>query len=183
VPDVEQLQRGWLDLLHTADRERVREEWRVAVRAGRNLDTELRIRSARGTYCWFKTRAVPIRDASGAVVRWYGSNTDIDQLKRIEDRFAVVLASIRDGFIGVDKDLVVIAINPLAERMLGCRAQEVVGHLLLDGGPAMRELVEHLHHGPAESEFPLRAVDATAQVQRNQEGGYLMFLRPPEAQS
>ena len=183
VPDVEQLQWGWLDLLHTADRERVREEWRAAVRAGRHLDTELRIRSASGTYRWFKTRAVPIRDASGAVVRWYGSSTDIDQLKRVEDRLAVVLASIRDGFIGVDKDMVVVAINPLAERMLGCRAQDVVGHVLLDGVPALRELAEHLQHGPGESEFPLRAVDVTARVQRNQEGGYLMFLQPPEALS
>ena len=183
VPDVEQLQWGWLDLLHTADRERVREEWRAAVRAGRHLDTELRIRSASGTYRWFKTRAVPIRDASGAVVRLYGSSTDIDQLKRVEDRLAVVLASIRDGFIGVDKDMVVVAINPLAERMLGCRAQDVVGHVLLDGVPALRELAEHLQHGPGESEFPLRAVDVTARVQRNQEGGYLMFLQPPEALS
>jgi PAS domain S-box-containing protein len=183
VPDEDQLKWGWFDQLHSADRERVREEWRAAVRAGTKLDTELRIRSSSGTYRWFKTRAVPIRDASGAVVRWYGSSTDIDLLKRVEDRLAVVLASIRDGFVGVDKDLVVVAINPLAERMLGCRAQEVVGHVLLDGIPALRELADHLHHAPAESEVPLRAVDATARVQRNQEGGYLMFLRPSELTS
>jgi two-component system CheB/CheR fusion protein len=182
VPDVEQLQWGWLDQLHSADRERVREEWCAATRAGTNLDTELRIRGASGAYRWFKTRAVPIRDASGAIVRWYGSSTDIDQLKRAEDRLAVVLASIRDGFIGIDKDLVVVAINPVAERMLECRAQDVVGHGLFDGVPALRELADHLH-APPESEFPLRATGSVVRIQRNQDGGYLMFLRPPEVTS
>ncbi len=181
VPDVEQLQWLWLDLLHPADRERVRDEWRAAIRAGRHFDTELRIRSAAGAYRWFKTRALPIRDASGAIVRWYGSSTDIDQLKRAEDHLAVVLASIRDGFIGVDKDLIVVTINPLAERMLGCQAQEVVGHKLLDGVPALRELADHLLHAPAE--FALHAVGSAARVQRSQEGDYLVFLRSPEVAS
>jgi two-component system CheB/CheR fusion protein len=180
VPEVEQLQWGWLDQLHAADRERVRDEWRVAIRAGARLDTELRIRGADGTYRWFKTRAVPIRDASsGVVARWYGSSTDIDPLKRVEDRLAIVLASIRDGFVGIDKDLVVVAINPLAERMLGCRAPDVVGRVLLEGIPALRELADQLPHAPAESELPLHAVGGVARIQRSQEGGYLMFLRPP----
>ncbi|HEX8115193.1 MAG TPA: PAS domain-containing protein, partial [Kofleriaceae bacterium] len=141
----------------------------------------LRIRGAAGAYRWFKTRAVPIRDASGAVVRWYGSSTDIDQLKRAEDQLSIVLASIRDGFLGVDKDLVVVTINPLAERILGCRAQEVVGHKLLDGVPALRELADHLPQAPAE--FALRAVGGAARIQRSQEGDYLVFLRCPEVTS
>ncbi|HEX8109061.1 MAG TPA: chemotaxis protein CheB, partial [Kofleriaceae bacterium] len=41
VPDVEQLQWLWLDQVHPADRERVRDEWRAAIRAGSHLDTEL----------------------------------------------------------------------------------------------------------------------------------------------
>jgi two-component system CheB/CheR fusion protein len=183
IADTEHLQWGWLDQLHAADRDRVRDEWRAAVRTGAHLDTELRIRGASGTYRWFKTRAVPIRDASGAVARWYGSSTDIDELKRAEDRLTVVLASIRDGFVGVDKDLVVIAINPLAERLLGCRAHDVVGHVLLDAVPALREIADHLHHAPAESELLLRAVGSVVRIQRSQDGGYLMFLRPLEVAS
>jgi two-component system CheB/CheR fusion protein len=181
MPDVEQLQWQWLDQLHPADRERVRDEWRAAIRAGNHLDTELRIRSAGGAYRWFKTRAVPIRDPSGAIVRWYGSSTDIDQLKRAEDRLSVVLKSIHDGFLGVDKDLIVQTINPMAERMLGCRAEDVVGHKLSDGVPALRELAEHLDHAPAE--FALSSGAGAARVQRSQEGDYLVFLRPPEVTS
>ncbi|HEX3763746.1 MAG TPA: chemotaxis protein CheB, partial [Kofleriaceae bacterium] len=70
VPDVEQLQWGWLDQVHADDRERVREEWRAALRGRTHLDTELRIRSSTGVYRWFTTRAVPIHDAQGTVVRW-----------------------------------------------------------------------------------------------------------------
>src|SRR5262249_46022929 len=96
VPELEQVEWGWLHQLHEADRERVREEWRTAVRTGANFDTELRIRDSAGTYRWFKTRATPIRDGEGNIVRWYGSSTDIDQLKRAEERLSAVLASIRE---------------------------------------------------------------------------------------
>jgi hypothetical protein len=41
----------------------------------------MRIRSASGGYRWFKTRAVAIRDGKGAVVKWYGTNTDVHDLK------------------------------------------------------------------------------------------------------
>jgi two-component system CheB/CheR fusion protein len=178
VPEVEQLQWGWLDQLHTADREHVREEWRAAIRTGTPLDIELRIRSAGGAHRWFKARAAPVRDAAGAIARWYGSCIDIDELRRTEDRLAVVLASIRDGVIGVDKDMIIMAINPVAEHMLGCRARDVVGHVLPDGVPALRELADHIHHAPAESEVPLPAVDGLARIQRSQHGGYLIFLGP-----
>jgi two-component system CheB/CheR fusion protein len=186
VPDVDQQQWGWLEQLHSADRDRVRDEWRAALRTGTNLDTELRIRGANGSYRWFKTRGAPIREASGTIVQWYGSCTDIDELKRTEDRLAVVLASIRDGFIGVDKDLVVVAINPQAERMLGCRAEGVVGRVLLDGVPALRDIANvanHHRHAQAEFEFPLDVIGGVVRVQRNQEGGYLVFLRPQEVLS
>ncbi|HEX3762524.1 MAG TPA: PAS domain-containing protein, partial [Kofleriaceae bacterium] len=115
--------------------------------------------------------------------RWYGSSTDIDQLKRAEDRLAVVLASIRDGFVAVDKDLVVVAINPAAERMFGIRAKDAVGHELSTGGPALRELADHLRQAPGESDLPLRTADCIARIQRNQDGGHVMVLHRPETTS
>jgi two-component system, chemotaxis family, CheB/CheR fusion protein len=81
VPEAEQLGFGWLDRVHPDERERVREEWRATVRVGMTFDSEFRILRADGAYRWFKARSVPIRDSQGVIVKWYGTNTDIDDLK------------------------------------------------------------------------------------------------------
>ncbi len=82
VPESEHLGHGWLEQVHPEDRERVREAWRAAVRSGSPFDTELRLRSSSGAYRWFKTRSAPIRDGQGNIVKWYGTHTDVDDLKR-----------------------------------------------------------------------------------------------------
>ena len=81
VPEAEQFGFGWLDRVHPDERERVREEWRATVRVGMTFDGEFRILRADGAYRWFKARSVPIRDSQGVIVKWYGTNTDIDDLK------------------------------------------------------------------------------------------------------
>src|ERR1017187_5060282 len=74
----------WTNVIHPEDRERVVEDWRGAIAAGRAPDQEMRVRGADGTYRWFLTRAVPRRDDKGAILRWYGTFTDIDARKRAE---------------------------------------------------------------------------------------------------
>ena len=74
----------WANVLHPEDRERVVEDWRKAIAAGRAPDNEMRVRGADGTYRWFLTRAVPLRDEKGTILRWYGTFTDIDARKRAE---------------------------------------------------------------------------------------------------
>jgi two-component system CheB/CheR fusion protein len=82
VPEAEQEGYRWLEQVHTEDRERVGRTWAAAVSAGTQLDVEFRIRAATGEYRWFKTRATPIRDSAGMILKWYGTSTDIDDLKR-----------------------------------------------------------------------------------------------------
>jgi two-component system, chemotaxis family, CheB/CheR fusion protein len=81
VPEAAQLGDRWLEQVHPDDRERVSEAWRAAVKAGAGLDTELRLRSRTGAYRWHKARAVPIRSREGAVVKWYGTYTDVEDLE------------------------------------------------------------------------------------------------------
>jgi len=81
VPAAEQLGDGWLLQVSLDDRERVRTKWRAAVSSGATFDSEFRIRSADGASRWFKTRAAPIRDAQGLVLKWYGTCTDITDLR------------------------------------------------------------------------------------------------------
>ncbi len=85
IPEAEQLGYGWLLRLHADDRERVKAEWAAAVGAATPFDIEFRIRRADGVFRWFRTRAIPLRDPEGRIVKWYGSNTDIDAYKRTEE--------------------------------------------------------------------------------------------------
>jgi formate hydrogenlyase transcriptional activator len=79
--------RGWLwtEVVHPDDIERVVYDWREALDSGRPLDQEMRLRERDGSYRWYLVRAVPRRDDAGAILRWYGTITDIDDRKRAED--------------------------------------------------------------------------------------------------
>jgi diguanylate cyclase (GGDEF)-like protein/PAS domain S-box-containing protein len=63
---------------------RVMVEWKAAIAADQPFEMEFPLRAADGRFRQFLTRAVPIRNASGDVVQWAGTNTDVDELKRVE---------------------------------------------------------------------------------------------------
>jgi PAS domain S-box-containing protein len=59
--------------------------WTGAIAAGEPFEMEFPLRGADGHFRRFLTRAVPLTDAAGTVVQWFGTNTDVDELKRTED--------------------------------------------------------------------------------------------------
>ncbi|HEX5690197.1 MAG TPA: PAS domain-containing protein, partial [Roseiflexaceae bacterium] len=74
---------GWSTLLHPDDLERTLETWNHSLRTGEPYDIEYRFKEGKtGEYRWFLGRAVPARDTSGAITRWFGTCTDIDDQKR-----------------------------------------------------------------------------------------------------
>ena len=75
---------GWTRALHPDDVERVVERWRAIAASGEPGMLEARLRRHDGTYRWFLFRAAPSHDAQGNLVCWYGTNTDIEDLKRAE---------------------------------------------------------------------------------------------------
>jgi PAS domain-containing protein len=81
----EHLGYGWLEQVPGEDRDRVRDAWRAAVQTGAPLDVDLRIRDRAGATRWFKTRAIPVRNEHGAVTRWYGTHTDVDDLVHVAE--------------------------------------------------------------------------------------------------
>ncbi|HEY5927014.1 MAG TPA: PAS domain-containing protein, partial [Kofleriaceae bacterium] len=176
IPDVEHLQWGWLDQVHPGERDRVRDQWRAALRTGARFDSEFRIRGHDGAYRWFKTRSVPIRDIDSKILRWYGTSTDVDELKRAEDGLAAVLAAINDGFIAVDKDLQVISVNPAAEQLLGRDAKRLVGHFLLDAVPELGDVEDRIRHAPAAIDFTMQRQALHIRSQRDHADGYWLFM-------
>src|SRR6266481_710886 len=75
---------GWLDAFHPDDRAAHMAKWRAATETGELFESEARIRGGDGEYRWFLTQGVPLRDESGKIVRWYGTNVDIDERKRAQ---------------------------------------------------------------------------------------------------
>jgi PAS domain S-box-containing protein len=77
---------GWSTAFHTDDSERVAEYWRSHIARGEAGEIEARLRRCDGQYRWFLLRANPLRNESGAIVKWYGTNTDIHDRKLAEEQ-------------------------------------------------------------------------------------------------
>ena len=77
---------GWATVLHPDDAAHHLESWQKSVSTGIPFETEARFRRHDGEYRWFLTRAEPLRDKTGRIVKWYGTNIDIENLKRTEER-------------------------------------------------------------------------------------------------
>jgi formate hydrogenlyase transcriptional activator len=75
---------GWQDAIHPEDLKEITDKWLGFLAAGQSGEVEGRLRRFDGAYRWFLFRAEPLRDESGNIVNWYGTDTDIDDLKRAE---------------------------------------------------------------------------------------------------
>jgi formate hydrogenlyase transcriptional activator len=77
---------GWKVVVHPDDLDQLVREWRALLDVPKPGELETRIRRYDGEYRWFLIRVVPQFDAEGNVVRWFGSNTDIEDRKRTEKK-------------------------------------------------------------------------------------------------
>jgi PAS domain S-box-containing protein len=76
---------GWSNAIHPDDRPAFVEHFQEVVLAGEAYEDEARIRQKNGQYRWFLVRALPLRDESGRIIKWYGSCTDIEDRKQAEE--------------------------------------------------------------------------------------------------
>ena len=76
---------GWRKVHHPDHEERVVASWRRAFARETPWEETFPLRSAEGQYRWFLTRAIPIRDSQGTVIRWFGTNTDITESREAEE--------------------------------------------------------------------------------------------------
>ena len=72
---------AWKGSIHPDDLPVAVQKWEDARKAGVVFDMEYRIRTAGGNFRWHLVRATPLRDSTGAVVKWFGCNTDIEDQK------------------------------------------------------------------------------------------------------
>jgi PAS domain S-box-containing protein len=126
---------GWNPAFHPDDRAASSARWREATESGEPYEIEYRLRRADGEYHWMLGRALPLRDRSGTIVRWFGTCTDIDELKRAEGRIreqARLLDLTQDAISVHDLDQRIVYWNEGAHRLHGWAPEEAVGRRVGD---------------------------------------------------
>ena len=141
---------GWAVLVHPADIEAAAAAWGAALAAEQPYEAEFRLRRADGAYRWHIARALPLRGTEGALIRWVGTNTDIEDERAVRETLAALAASLevqvevrtreRDRAWRNSQDLqaildasgVFVSVNDRWTQALGWPASELVGRSFLD---------------------------------------------------
>jgi PAS domain S-box-containing protein len=147
IPGSKQLKYGWLEQIHPEDQERTIRRWKETAGKGVPLDIEFRIRRHDGMYRWFKTRAVPLLNVKGEIIKWLGTNTDIDDAKQAEGdraRLAAIVDSTTDAIVGMTLEGVVTSWNSGAETIFGYSKQEILGQ-------SIKQIIPPEKHGLEET--------------------------------
>ena len=76
---------GWSSIVHPDDLGRYVSEWRNALATGEPTESEARMRTAESKHRWMLVRNVPLRDAPGKIIKWYGTGIDIEDRRRAEE--------------------------------------------------------------------------------------------------
>src|SRR6201998_3730410 len=88
---------NWTAVVHPEDVEGIVAKWRACLATGEVFEYETRVRSANGEYRWMIHRKVPLRDANGNIVKWYGSSLDIEERKRAEEELRISQADLAEA--------------------------------------------------------------------------------------
>jgi PAS domain S-box-containing protein len=130
---------GWENAVHPDDRSGLIDALQFMMKADKGGECEARLRRRDGEYRWFLLRTNPLRDESGKTVKWYGTNTDIDDRKRAEEesrrsdaRKTAILDSALECIVTIDHEGRITEFNAAAERTFGYRRNEVMGKRLPD---------------------------------------------------
>jgi PAS domain S-box-containing protein len=91
---------GWRKVHHPDHIDRVVEKFRGAIAAGETWEDTFPLRSREGEYRWFLSRAMPIRDEDGNVLRWFGTNTDITERMRWSTRSSATKCATSSAMAG-----------------------------------------------------------------------------------
>ncbi|MFH5925844.1 sensor histidine kinase [Roseomonas xinghualingensis] len=81
---------AWSTLVHPQDQPLAWERWRDALSTGVPYEVEYRLRMADGSWRWFLARALPVRDARGRISRWFGTCTDIHDIRCLAEEREVL---------------------------------------------------------------------------------------------
>ena len=110
----------WRDAIHPADRADVNEKWDRSFRTGDPFEVESRLRrGADASYRWFLCRALPLRDETGKITRWFGTCTDVHDQRRATEGLSVLAEASAVLAVSEDIDDALRSVAQLAVPRLG----------------------------------------------------------------
>jgi PAS domain S-box-containing protein len=136
---------GWAEFVHPDDHEQAIARWTHSARTGDPFEIEFRLRRADGLYCWWLARAVAVRDEAGAITRWIGVGSDIEEIvaaretlarsrEDLEQRIAERTRDLdrmwrlsTDVMLVADFDAQVQSVNPAWTTQLGWAQSDLIG--------------------------------------------------------
>jgi len=130
LPFEEARQWGWPLRQHPDHVTRTMEKIERCLTTGEVWEDTFPLKGRDGVYRWFLSRAMPIRDDAGKVIRWFGTNTDItEHLEEAEKnaQLATIVATSADAIISMNSEGIIQSWNPGAERAFGYTSEEVIG--------------------------------------------------------
>jgi PAS domain S-box-containing protein len=168
---------GWSGFHHPDHVERVAGTFRAAIAGGESWEDTFPLRAKDGSYRWFLSRAVPIRDEAGGIVRWFGTNTDITEQRETEiravDAERRLQAALKSGRIGtwswdfgsdaVEADEKLLTIFGL-EPKDGLRMREVFERVHPDDMPGLAAKVEEAKRALGEYDHEFRVVLPSGEI-------------------
>lgn len=130
--------------VHAEDAAALRACWSDALQTGEGAECEARLRRlADGEWRWHACALVPVRDAAGRLLRWYGTGIDVhDRVVSTQEALALArrlrgtLESITDGFFVIDRRWRFALINAKGEQLLGRARDELLGKVVWAEFPA-----------------------------------------------
>ncbi|MGC2128491.1 MAG: SpoIIE family protein phosphatase [Candidatus Aquilonibacter sp.] len=125
---------AWEQFVSPVDWPQTRERWLHSIATGEPYEVQHRLANAEGRSRWFLSRAAPMRDEAGRIVRWFGTSTDIDDQKRIaqEQTYLAELGRIANSSLELDRTL-----RHICEAAIPLLADSCQVDLLTNGVPRM----------------------------------------------
>jgi PAS domain S-box-containing protein len=141
---------SWARALHPDDVARTLARWHRSLETGEPYEIEYRFRSVRdGAYRWFLVRAVPLRDGEGRIVRWFGTATDIQERRHIEDELRETQRALAEHAERLREE------HRRKDEFLGMLSHELRNPL----APIRNSVYLLRHSGPEDADRSLRVIE------------------------